>query len=64
MYLVQTAFGEGRIAGDKTWQAVVLIPKGKKDYHGIGLVEVIWKVLAAISNCWITSYITFHDFFH
>ena len=28
--IVQTAFGEGRLAEDNTWQAVVLIPKGKK----------------------------------
>ena len=29
---------------------VVLIPKGKTYYRGIGLVEVIWKVVAAILN--------------
>ena len=38
--LVQAAFREGKLAEDATWQAVVLIPKGKKDYRGIGLVEV------------------------
>ena len=29
---------------------VVLIPNGGKDYHGIGIVEVMWKVVAAILN--------------
>ena len=46
--LIQTAFWEGDLAEEAMWQAVVLIPKGKKDYRGIGLVEVMWKVVAAI----------------
>ena len=33
--LVQTAFRDGYLAEEATWQAVVLIPKGKKDYRGI-----------------------------
>ena len=43
---------------------VVLIPKGKKDYRGIGLVEVIWKVVAVIINRCFTSSITYHDALH
>ena len=43
---------------------MVLIPKGKKDYRGIGLVEVMWKVVAAILNRRITSSITYHDFLY
>ena len=39
--LIQTAFREGDLAEEATWQAVLLIPKGKKDYRGIGLVQVI-----------------------
>ena len=46
------------------WKAVFLIPKGKKDYWVIDLVEVMWKVVAAILNCRITAYITYHDFLH
>ena len=30
--LVHTAFREGKLAEEATWQAVILIPKGKKDY--------------------------------
>ena len=56
--LVQTAFKEGRLAEEAMWQAVVLIPKGKKYYHGICLVEVMWKVVEAILNCQLTSSIT------
>ena len=43
---------------------MVLIPKGKKDYRGISLVEVMWKVVAAILNRRLTSSITYHDFLH
>ena len=50
------------MAEEATWQAVVLIPKGKKDYWNIGLVEVMWKVVAAILNIWLTASITFHNF--
>ena len=59
--LVQTAFWDGDLAEEVTWQAVVLIPKGKGDYRGIGLVEVMWKVVAVILNHRLTSSITFHD---
>ena len=50
MDLFQTAFRDGDLAEVATWQAVVLIPKGKKDYPGIGLVEVMCNVVVAILN--------------
>ena len=62
--LVQMAFKDGYLAEEATWQVVVLIPKGKKDYQGIGLVEVMWKVVAAILNRRFTSSITYHDALH
>ena len=46
------------------WQAVLLIPKRKKDYQGIGIVEVMWKVVAEILNCRLTASITFQDLLH
>ena len=49
------------MAEETTWQVVVLIPKGKRDYRGIGLVEVMWKVVAVILNRRFTSSITYHD---
>ena len=49
------------MAEETTWQAVVLIPKGKKDYRGIGLVGVMWKVVAVILNLRFTSSITYHN---
>ena len=43
---------------------MVLIPKGGKYYRGIVLVEVMWKVVAAILNCRLTASIAFHNFLH
>ena len=62
--LIQTAFREGRLADEAMWQAVVLILKEKKDYRGIGLVEVMWKVVAKFLNRRLTASITYHDFLH
>ena len=64
MELVQTAFKDRYLAEEATWQAVVLIPKGKKYYRGIGLVEVMWKVVAAILNRRFTASITYHYNLH
>ena len=43
---------------------MVLIPKGKNEYRGNNLVEVMWKVVAVILNCRLTASITYHDFLH
>ena len=45
-------------------QAVVLLLKGNKDYCGIGLVKVMWKVVAEILNHRLTASITFQKFLH
>ena len=52
------------MAEESTWQTVVLIPKGKKEYRGIGLVEVTWKVVAVILHHRLMIAITFHDALH
>ena len=62
--LVQSKFREEKLEEEATWQAVVLIPNGKTDYRGIALVEVMWKVVAAILNCRLMASITFHNFLH
>ena len=64
MNIVQTAFIVGVLAEEATWQVVVLIPKGVGNYCGIGLMEVVWKVIVVIINCLITASITYHDFLH
>ena len=41
-----------------------MTPNGKRYYHGLGLVEIMWKLVVAILNCRLTASITFHDFLH
>ena len=43
---------------------MVLVPKGKGDNCIIGLVEVVWKVVAAIINCQLIASTTYHNFLH
>ena len=62
--LVQTAFRDRDLAEEATWQVVVLIPKGKKYYRCIVLMEVMWKVVAAILNRRFTASITYHHALH
>ena len=62
--ITQTAFQEGKMAVEAAWKTVILIPKGKKEYRGVRLVEVTWKVVAVIIHRWITAAITFHDALH
>ena len=62
--ITQTAFSEGNLVEEATWQTVVLIPKGKGEFRGIGLVEVTWKVVAVILNRRLTAGLKFHDALH
>ena len=62
--MTQTAFREGKLVEEATWQTVVLIPKGKREFRGIGLVEVTWKVVAVILHHWLTAGIKLHDALH
>ena len=59
--ITQTEFREGKLAEEATWQTVVLIPKGKREFRGIGLVEVSWKVVMVILHCRLAAGIKFHD---
>ena len=46
------------------WTLFVLIPKGNSDTRGIGIMEVVWKVVEAVINTWIKSVVKFHDALH
>ena len=52
------------MAEDSTCQEVVLIPKGGEYYRGIGLVEVLWKVVVVILNSRFITSIAFHNVLH
>ena len=64
MELVHMAFQDRFLAEEATCQVLVLIPKGVINYCGIGLVEVVWKVVAVNLNHRFTASITYHDFLH
>ena len=38
------AFREGHTPAALVWKTMVLITKGRREYTGIGVVDVIWKV--------------------
>ena len=46
--MLHTAFRDGVLVEEATWQAVVLILKGGVDYRGKGLVKVICNAVAVI----------------
>eukprot|EP00978_Attheya_sp_CCMP212_P020773 scaffold59934_cov26-Attheya_sp.AAC.2 len=48
--LVQHGFKTGGLPEAMAWSVMILLPKGDGDYRGIGFVEVIWKLIAAIIN--------------
>ena len=49
--IVQTAFRDGTLSEECTWQTVVLITKGLSgDFKEIGLVEVPWKTFTSLLN--------------
>ena len=43
---------------------MVLIPKGEVKYRGIGLVEMVWKIVSVILNRRFTASINYHDSLH
>jgi hypothetical protein len=62
-HLVQATWTYGIVSRQLLWTIVILIPKGGGDYHGIGLLEPIWKVIE-----WIIDHrpdsIQLHDSLH
>ena len=43
---------------------MVIIPKGKGEFRGIGLVEVTWKLMTVILHRRLTTVIQLHDVLH
>ena len=46
--MIQATFSEGHLIEECTWNTVFLIPKGDGNSLGIGLVEVMWKIVMGI----------------
>ena len=62
--MTQTAFRDGKLAEEATWQTVMLIPKGKGEFWGIGQVGVTWKLMTVILHRRLTTGIQLHDVLH
>jgi exonuclease III len=61
--LVQHCYSTGNLPQEAAWMTTVLLPKTDGGVRGIGLVEALWKLLAAIINARLST-ITFHDSLH
>ena len=62
--LVQHVYETGELPSTIPWGIVVLLPKASGGYRGIGLLEVIWKVLSSIIDVRLKTAISFHDALH
>ncbi len=61
--LAQAAWAHGTIPHQLLCIIVVLIPKGSRDYRGIGLLEPVWKCIERVINHCL-EVITLHDSLH
>ena len=61
---MQEAFRDGKLAKEFMWQTVVLIPKRRGDFRGIGIIEVLWKAFTRLINRRLTAAISFHNTLH
>ena len=62
--LITTIWETGEIPRQVLWMIVVLIPKGNsRDFRGIGLLEVLWKVIEKVLDARLSS-IDLHDCLH
>jgi hypothetical protein len=61
---VQQIFESGEIPEEMTWSILVLIPKASGGNRGIGLLEIMWKVISSIINTRLQESIPFHETLH
>ena len=64
MQIVRHAFLYGEMPAEMCWSILAVIPKGAGEYRGIGLQEVLWKVVSSIINARLQASINFHDSLH
>ena len=61
--LLQAVWESGTIPTQMTWMIIILLPKGGGNYHGIGLLDPIWKVIEKVMVARL-SVIKLHDCLH
>ena len=64
VWLVQVMFRDRTMPVEIAWSKMVLVPKGKGDYRGTGLLEVLCKVFAVVVNCQLKRSFVLHDMLH
>ena len=62
--LVQHIWDTGELPTELTWSIQVLLPKPNGGTRGIGLLEVVWKLMEAIIDTRVKKAVTFHDCLH
>ncbi len=61
--LLQAIWTTGSVPTQMSWMIVVLLPKGGGNYHGIGLLDPIWKVVEKVMVYRFTA-LKLHDRLH
>ena len=59
--LVQNTFEDRLVPEEVVRVTMVFLPKGRGEYWGIGLVEVVWKVCVTAVNCCLKRSVTLHN---
>ena len=59
--LVQVMFRYGTVPEEIAWVKMVLVLKGKREYRGLRIVEVLWKVCSVVVNCRLKRSVVLHD---
>ena len=62
--LIQNNFKDGVVPEEVAWSTMILFMKGRGEYWGIGLVEVVWKVCATVVNFRLKMSVMLHDTLH
>jgi hypothetical protein len=63
VHLCTSIWNTGTVPQQMCWVITFLIPKGGGEYHGIGLLEPIWKVLEKVMDLRLDA-IVLHDSLH
>ena len=62
--LMQVIFRDGTMPLKIEWVKMVLVPKWKGGYRGVGLVDILWKLCSVVVNCWMKMSAVLNDALH
>ena len=55
----------GTIPQEMAWGTLILLPKALEgQFRGIGLLEIVWKLISRVLDTRIKAVIEFHNFLH